>query len=291
MSSKSRGITRGATAIITGASTGIGRALAVKLARRKACRMVLSARSEAVLEATAKAVREAGGEAHCVVGDVADESVIESLAKTCLDKFGGVDLLVNNAGLAKTGPMQRLNVDDWRYVFEVNFFAPLKLVYELMPHFMEKGAGKVVNVASVAGKIAFPGSVCYCASKFALTGFSEGMAAELSWRGIDVVTVCPGWVRTEFFKKNSSSEDPSEIALHKDLQGWIMRNVLSISSEECAEKIIRACEKGGCHEIILTKPGVVLERMSGLAPNLAFRLARYVPANRGPKPQDRTVVP
>lgn len=285
MGSKSSGIARGASAIVTGASTGIGRALAVRLARRKACRMVLTARTQEVLEETAKAVRDAGGEAHCVVGDIAEQSVVENVVKTCMDKFGGVDLLVNNAGLAKTGPMHRLTVEDWRYVFEVNFFAPLQLVYQVMPHFIEKRGGKVVNVASVAGKIAFPGSVCYSASKFALTGFSEGMAAELSWRGVDVITVCPGWVRTEFFKKNSSSEDPSEIAMRKDVQGWLMRNVLSISSEECADRIMQACEKGGCHEIILTKPGVVLERMSGLAPNLAFRLARYVPANRGPKAQ------
>lgn len=283
MGIKSRGITRGAATIITGASTGIGKALAVRLARRKGCRMVLNARNAEVLEETAKAVRTAGGEALCVAGDVADPQVLKSLVSTCKENFGGIDLLVNNAGLAKTGPMHKLNVEDWRYVFEVNFFAPLMLIYEVLPHFFEKHSGKIVNVASVAGKIAFPGSVCYSASKFALTGLSEGMAAELSWRGVDVVTVCPGWVRTEFFKKNSSSEDPSEIARRQDIQGWLMRNVLSISSEQCADNIISACEKGGCHEIILTKPGVVMERMSGIAPNLTFQLARYVPANRGPK--------
>lgn len=286
MADKFRGIARGAAVIVTGASTGIGRALAIKLARRSQCRMVLNARSEAVLEETAKAVREAGGEAICIVGDVSDSAVNHSLAQTCVDRFGGVDILVNNAGLAKTGPMHKLTVNDWRYVFEVNFFAPLQLTYELLPHFMEKKAGKIVNVASVAGKVAFPGSVCYSSSKFAMTGFSEGMAAEMSVKyGLDVITVCPGWVRTEFFKKNSSSEDPSAIALRKDLKGWVMRNLLSISSEQCADDIIRACEKGGCHEIILTKPGVVLERMSGLAPNLTFRLSRLVPANRGPKPE------
>lgn len=283
MGIKSRGITRGAATIITGASTGIGKALAVRLARRKGCRMVLNARNAEVLEETAKAVRTAGGEALCVAGDIADPQVVKSLVAMCKEQFGGIDVLVNNAGLAKTGPMHKLNVDDWRYVFEVNFFAPLMLTYEVLPHFFEKRSGKIVNVASVAGKIAFPGSVCYSASKFALTGLSEGMAAELSWRGVDVVTVCPGWVRTEFFKKNSSSEDPSEIAMRKDIQGWLMRNVLSISSEQCADNIISACEKGGCHEIILTKPGVVMERISGIAPNLTFQLARYVPANRGPK--------
>lgn len=283
MGIKSRGITRGAAAIITGASTGIGKALAVRLAKRKRCRMVLNARNAEVLEETAQAVRTAGGEALCVAGDVSDPQVVKSLVATCKEQFGGIDVLINNAGLAKTGPMHKLNVEDWRYVFEVNFFAPLMLTYEVLPHFFEKHSGKIVNVASVAGKIAFPGSVCYSASKFALTGFSEGMAGELSWRGVDVVTVCPGWVRTEFFKKNSASEDPSEIAMRKDIQGWLMRNVLSISSEQCADNIISACEKGGCHEIILTKPGVVMERISGLAPNLTFQLARYVPANRGPK--------
>lgn len=270
---------KGLRAIITGASTGIGRALAVQLASEYQAWLVLNARGQEDLEKCAEEVRQAGGKAICVVGDVSQESVCAELAEKCKTEFGGVDVLINNAGLAKTGAMPALTVEDWRYVFEVNFFAALNLTYKVMPEFLEQGYGKVVNIASVAGKVAFPGSVCYAASKFALTGFSEGMAAELAGK-IDTITVCPGWVRTEFFKRNNTAEDPSAIAEKSDLRGWLMRNVLSISSEQAASDTIKAMRRGGSHEIVLTAPGLVVERMSGLFPELTFYLSSLVPAER-----------
>ena len=273
---------RGLRAIITGASTGIGRALAIQLAREFAANLIINARTSADLEKTAEAVRNAGGTATCVPGDVSDEKVCANIIETCRQEYGGIDILVNNAGLARSGPMTELNAADWRYVFEVNFCAALVLTYGILPGFLEQGYGKIVNVASVAGKVSFPGSVCYAASKFALTGFSEGMAAEFTGK-IDTITVCPGWVRTEFFKKNNLVEDPSAIAEGQDFRGWVMKNMLSISSEQASDDIIKALRKGGSHEIILTAPGVILERMSGLFPEFTQYLSSLVPADRGKK--------
>lgn len=274
-----RGLKKKASVVVTGASTGIGRALAVLLAEKYAARLVINARGEEDLRATERAIFQAGGEAHCVIGDIGAESTRQHLIETAMNKFDGIDILVNNAGLAISGPVTALTPADWRRVFDVNFFSALDLTYSVLPHFTEKGKGKIVNVASVAGKVAFPGSVCYAASKFAMTGFSEGMAAEFAGK-IDVITVCPGWVRTEFFKKNKSVDDPSAIAEQKDLRGWLMRNLLSISSEQCASDILRAMERGGSHEIVLTVPGKAIERISAYCPELTSFLSSLLPAER-----------
>lgn len=280
MASK-RGLNSQFKGIITGASSGIGKAMALELAKKYEARLVLNARSEAQLEETCKAVEAAGGKAIKVVGDVSDKAVNEATVNACIENFGGVDVLVNNAGLARPGTIMKLTVEDWEHVFAVNFFAPLRLTYAVLPHFMKAGKGKIVNISSVAGKISFPGSVCYAASKFALTGMSEGMAAELAGDDIDVITVCPGWVRTEFFDKNqvAKAKNPTSISSQNDLKGFIMRSFLSISSEECSSDIVKALEKGGSSEIVLTHPGKIFERIAGICPPAVFAMAKRLPTD------------
>lgn len=265
--------------IITGASSGIGKALALKLAQRYSARLILNARTESALAETQKLVEQAGGEAHLVVGDIADAELPKQLTALCLKRFDAIDLLVNNAGLAKPGTLLSLTPADWQYVFAVNFFGPLNLTYAVLPHFIQQKTGRIVNISSVAGKVAFPGSVCYAASKFALTGMSEGMAAELAHQGVDVITVCPGWVRTEFFAKNkmSASRNPVSIAQQKNFLGWLMRNVLSISSDEVANAILKALEKGNSAELVLTAPGIIAERVAALWPGLMAELSKRMP--------------
>ncbi len=278
----SHGLKDGVRVIITGASSGIGKALAVLLAKEYKAKLVLNARSEKLLESAVQLVEAAGGQAVGVKGDIADESLSKQLVATCTEKFGGVDILVNNAGLAKPGKVDELTPEDWKYVFGVNFFGALYATYAVLPSFMEQGHGKIVNVSSVAGKVSFPGSVCYAASKFALTGMSEGMGAELAKKNIDVITVCPGWVRTEFFEKNNvgTRANPTTIAEKHDLKGWVMRNLLSISSEECAHDVLVALAAGGSRELILTMPGVVVERAAALFPQLRYALGKRIPAER-----------
>jgi NAD(P)-dependent dehydrogenase (short-subunit alcohol dehydrogenase family) len=278
--SRTTGLKKGLAGVVTGASTGIGRALAVLLAKQLKARLVLNARGAETLNEAADEVRAAGGQAIVVIGDIGQRDLAESLPARCLEEFGSLDIIVNNAGLAKPGPVESLTPDDWHRVFQVNFFAPLYLTYAALPHFREKGFGKIVNVASVAGKVAFPGSVCYAASKFALTGMSEGLAAELGRQGIDVITVCPGWVRSEFFTKNDvrDQKNPTLIAQQNSPAGWLMKYCLSISSEQCAREISNACRKGGGREIVLTGPGVLVERLAGVFPSLMQTLIARVPA-------------
>jgi short-subunit dehydrogenase len=262
------------TAIITGASSGIGRGLALHLARLYKARLVLTARSQTDLESCASEVRKLGGEAEIIAGDIADASIAEKLVTLCHSRF---------AGMAVPGRVELLTVEDWRRVFEVNFFSALQLTYAALDHLKQSPRGKIVNVSSIAGKVAFPGSVSYCSSKFALTALSNGLAAELEPAHIDVITVCPGLVRTEFFDKNKSPEsrNPNVIAAQKDFKGFMMRNIISISTEDCVKDIVLALNKDQSQELILTIPGKFIERLNGLAPHLVSRLSRRL--NQDPK--------
>jgi short-subunit dehydrogenase len=274
-----KGLKHAFPGIITGASTGIGRGLAIKLAADHKARLVINARSHDSLEETKNAVEAKGGQCFAVVGDIADPVVRQRMVDTCMKEFGGIDLLVNNAGLAKPGLAKNLSTDIWRQVFEVNFFACLDSIYQVLPQFLKQGYGKIVNISSVAGKVAFAGSVCYSSSKFALTAMSNGMAAEFAGENIDVLTVCPGWVRTEFFEKNAvaDAKNPTLIGKEKSLRGWLMRQVLSISTEQAVDQIEVALNKGGSHEIVMTAPGKFIERVQGMTPNLIHAVNRRLP--------------
>lgn len=269
----------GFAGVITGASSGIGKALAILLADQLKARLIINARTEEALRDTKLAIEKAGGQAIIVAGDVAAEGMAAALVERSLKEFGEIDLLVNNAGLAKPGSVMKLTPQDWERVFAVNFFAPLHATYAALPHFVAKKQGKVVNISSIAGKVAFPGSVCYGASKFALTGMSEGMAAELQGKGVDFITVCPGWVRTEFFAKNDimQAKNPTLIAEEGNLRGMLMKHVLSISSKNAAKQILNSLQKGGAQEIVLTAPGIAIERINALFPGAIFSMLRRIP--------------
>jgi short-subunit dehydrogenase len=279
MSNKKSGIKDGASIIITGASTGIGRALAVSLAQKYSARLALNARSESTLLEVKEKVEQAGGKAIVVAGDIGSEAVQKDLVDQTLQEFGDVDVLINNAGFGRPGPLLKLTPKDWEDVFAVNFFAALKLTYLVLPNFLKQQSGTIVNVSSLAGKISVPGSVCYSASKFALTALSEGMAGEFAGRNINLITVCPGWVRTEFFEKNkmSAATNPTFIASQNNLTGLVMRHLLSISSEDAAKDIIAAIEKGQSKEIMLTYPAIVIERMAGLFPAFVAKMFERTP--------------
>jgi short-subunit dehydrogenase len=278
--SKRSGLEQNCAGIITGASSGIGKAMSLELARKYKASLIICARSADDLRKTKDEVEKLGGRAEIICGDLSENNDLpKRVADSCIQHFGKVNFLVNNAGLGKPGTFMKLTPADWEMVFRVNFFAPLYLTYEVMPHFLKQGSGKIVNVSSIAGKIAFPGSVCYASSKFALTGLSEGLATEVTQLGVDVLTVCPGWVRTEFFEKNKMSDlkNPTMIAEGHDFKAFLMRSVLSISSQEAALEIIKGMEKGGSHELVMTAPGVLAERLKAFFPGFVASISERAP--------------
>lgn len=180
--------------VITGASSGIGEALARRFAAQGA-RLVLAARAEDKLRALAAAL---GPErALTVPTDLAEPAQCERLVAQTVERFGGVDVLVNNAGLGLYGRLENTEWEHSREMWEVNFFGLLRLTRAALPYLKERG-GAVVNISSVAGKVALPYMGDYCASKFALIAFSNALRMELAREGVRVVVVCPGRVKTPF---------------------------------------------------------------------------------------------
>jgi len=274
-----KGLSQNFPAVITGASSGIGKALAVHLAKKYKAHIVIGGRNLDQLEETKTEIEKVGGKCLIKAQDIGVPGAAQDTVQACIDNFGSIALLVNNAGLAQSGRFEQLSVEQFRQVFDVNFFAALEGVYAALPTFKEQGFGKIVNVSSVAGKVAFAGSVCYSASKFALTAMSNGSGLELAGQNIDVLTVCPGWVRTEFFEKNhvAKFKNPTLIAEEGSPRGWIMKHLLSISSQEAALQIVEELQKSGSREIVMTAPGKIIERMQGVCPKVVSALSSMIP--------------
>jgi 3-oxoacyl-[acyl-carrier protein] reductase len=188
---------KGQCAIVTGGSKGIGRAIALAVAEAGSD-VVLAARSMPALEAVAAEVTALGRAALPVVCDVRKESDIEALAAKALEKFGRIDILINNAGLGHFGPVEELPVEQFDEMLAVNLRGPFLCTKAVVPAMKRQGAGTIVNVASVAGLVGNPNLSGYNASKFGLMGFSEATMLELRQAGIKVAVICPGSVATEF---------------------------------------------------------------------------------------------
>jgi short-subunit dehydrogenase len=186
-------------AVVTGAASGIGRALACALATRGA-RLALADRDRNGLSEVADVCRRRGAEARTFLADLGTPGEPTAVAHRLLNEYGGVDVLVNNAGIAYYGPTDRMPAGTWETVLRVNLHAPIELTTALLPTLLER-FGAVVNMCSVAGLVGGPRSAIYHASKFGLVGFSESLRAEYSRRGLRVVAVCPGPVRTNLFRQ------------------------------------------------------------------------------------------
>jgi short-subunit dehydrogenase len=187
---------RGQRMLITGASGGIGRALAQQ-ASAAGARLLLSARSGPALEALAGELNAAGGDAVAVPGDVTSEADRRHLLRTAVERFDGLDVLVNNAGVASFGHFADSTEAVLRQIMEVNFFAPAELIRAAAPMLMRGRQPAVVNIASMCGRRGMPAWSEYSASKFALCGLTEALRGELARFDIDVLLVIPGLTRSD----------------------------------------------------------------------------------------------
>jgi hypothetical protein len=199
---------RGVRALVTGASSGIGRALALRFAREGA-RVALVARRADALEEAAQEIRRAGGEALVLPCDVADRAQVEAAAARARAELGAIDLLVNNAGYGRHRTFLEWDVEDMERVMRVNYFGALYFTRALLPQMVERERGWIVFVASVAGKIAAPEEAAYAASKFALVGLASALSIEVEDAGVHVLTVCPGVIRTPFFDEEALARMPA----------------------------------------------------------------------------------
>lgn len=276
-----RSTLEGDTAVVTGASRGLGLLIARELARR-GCRLVLCARDAEELERAAGRLRAEGATVAAVPADVTAPDTPDLLVDTAARLYGGVDLLVNNAGVIQVGPLEAMRLEEFRSAMEIMFFGPLRLTLAVLPQMRARGDGRIVNVTSIGGRVAAPHLLPYDAAKFAATGLSEGLRAELASQGISVTTVVPGLMRTgshgaaEFFGRSDRE--------YAWFAGAASMPLLSMNAERAARAVVRAAERRA-PEVVLTPAAKLAVRMHGVAPATTTRAmslaARLLPAPDG----------
>jgi NADP-dependent 3-hydroxy acid dehydrogenase YdfG len=240
-------------AIVTGASAGIGEAAAVALAGR-GMRVVLAARRADRLEDLARRIEGARGRALAVPCDVTDRARVEAMVARAVDAFGGVDVLVNNAGVMPLSPMAKCRFQDWDAMIDVNLKGALYAIGGVLPHMLQRKTGHIVNVGSVAGLKTISTAAVYCGTKFALHAISDALRMELAERAaadgnaIRVTVIAPGVVTTELRETIADRET------REALQPYYDALKQELSSADIADAIVTALEAPphvGVNEIVL----------------------------------------
>ena len=262
----------GKIVLITGGSRGLGLVLARQFADEGA-KIAICAREDIELERARKNLSERGAEVLATVCDVREREQVETMIKAVRRKFGQIDVLVNNAGVIQVGPLEVQTEQDFQDAMNVHFWGPFYTMQAVVPEMRERGEGKIVNIASIGGKMNVPHLAPYCASKFALVGLSGAMNVELAKDGINVTTVCPGLMRTgshinAIFKGQNELE-----------YAWFsVSNALpisSVSAESAAKEIVEACRLGKA-EAIISIQAEVAAKMNQIFPELVSDIAGLV---------------
>ena len=241
----------GRVALITGASQGIGAACA-EVFRRRGAKLALTARSEAKL-------RAAGGtDAFVVAGDLTNPADRRRIVDETVASYGSIDILVNNAGVGLYSSASKSPLSQAREMFELNFFAALEMTQLVVPHMRRQKRGTIVNVGSIAGKITLPWFTLYSASKYALGSLTDGLRMELKRDGIHAMTVCPGYVRTDFQAHVLGGRPPESMRRGR---------AFAIGAEQCAEAIARGVERDA-RTVVTPRTGWLIIALARLLPSL-----------------------
>jgi NAD(P)-dependent dehydrogenase (short-subunit alcohol dehydrogenase family) len=255
---------QGKVVLVTGASRGLGLVIARQLAAHGA-RLAICARDEEELERARTDLVRRGADVLAVPCDITDQEQVQDLVRTVLGRFGAIDVLINNAGVIEVGPVEVMTLTDYEEAMRTHYWGPLFNILEVLPHMKRRGSGRIVNITSIGGKIAFPHLVPYDASKFALVGLSEGLRAELLKDNIYVTTVVPGLMRT------GSPRNATFKGQHRAEYVWFSISdslpVASIGAERAARQIVSALRHGDA-EVILSLPAQLAVRLHGLMPGL-----------------------
>ncbi len=205
--------------------------------------------------------------------DVTERTQVKELVSVVSEHFGGIDVLVNNAGVIQVGPIEVMTIEDYEEAMQTHFWGPLYATLAVLPEMRARREGRIVNISSIGGKISVPHLVPYSASKFALVGLSEGLRAELKKDGVIVTTVCPGLMRT------GSPRNAVFKGRHRAEYAWFsISNALPVSAmkaERAARQIIAACKRGDA-EVVLSIQAELVAKFHGLFPGLTADLLGLV---------------
>jgi NAD(P)-dependent dehydrogenase (short-subunit alcohol dehydrogenase family) len=270
---------------ITGGSRGLGLVLARKLVRRGA-RLAICARDGAELERARAELAASGADVLAATCDVSDPAQAQGFVEQILERFGRIDMLINNAGIIQVAPLECMGLQDFRQAMEINYFGMLHTALAALPHLRARG-GRIVNICSIGGAIAIPHLTPYTASKFAAVGLSEGLATELARSGVTVTTILPFVMRTgshvnALFKGNRQNEF-AWFSIGASMPGT------SVSAERAARRILAAGARG---ERYVTIGGIakVARIAHALFPGVVQRIAgvanRLLPSPAGAGPDD-----
>lgn len=213
------------TVVITGASSGIGKSTSFEFAKRGA-NLILVSRNQEKLNELENSLKKFNVKTMVCVCDVSNKTEVQKMSKLVLEKFSHVDILVNNAGFAIFDYVKNLTIEQIEDQMNTNYFGMIYCIKNFLPSMIDKNSGHIVNVASVAASFGLPGIAPYCASKYAMLGFSEGLKHELSSSNVDVTVVSPIMVRTNFFNHSSFKK--------------IKKSSFSLSPETVAKTIVKA---------------------------------------------------
>lgn len=196
--------------VITGASMGIGEAIA-KLFLREGAKLVLCARDLARTEAAAQRIGGTAENTLCLTCDVGKRDQVEALMQAAVKKFGRIDILVNNAGFGLNDSVEKMKMDELRQMFDTNFFGMIECMQTAIPILRQQGGGDIVNISSVSGHISTPYMGGYAATKHAMQAIGMAARLELRCHNINVVTICPGYIATDFSKNMIKGSQPERV--------------------------------------------------------------------------------
>src|SRR6266702_6520105 len=228
-------------ALITGGSRGLGLVLARQICAAGGKVALLARDNDELIRAKSDLTRR-GGRVFTIQCDLLDSEQIQLAVRQTIDRFGKIDILINNAGVIEVGPLEHMTREDFERAMRVHFWAPFELSMQVGSEMRTWGGGRIVNISSIGGKIAVPHLAPYSASKFALTGFSDALRAELARDNIYVTTVAPGMMRTgSHVNAKFKGKHDIEFAWFAAAAG---APLISISADRAARKILAACRRG-----------------------------------------------
>ena len=265
---------RGRVVVISGGSRGLGLVLARYVCARGG-NVALIARDPEELARAKADLAPHGSVVLTIECDLLDSEQIRSAVRRIIDRFGKIDILVNNAGIIEVGPLEHMRPEDFDRAMRLHFWAPLELISQIVPEMRIWGGGRIVNISSIGGKVAVPHMASYSASKFALTGLSDAVRAELARDNIHVTTVAPGMMRT------GSHVNAKFKGKHDKEFAWFAASagapLLSMNANRAARKILAACRRGQ-PSLILTFAARAAILGNALFPNLTGYAMKF--ANR-----------